>query len=107
MRFLVDAQLPPKLCRWFEGEGFESTHVFEVLGYDVPDPEVAAFAARHGWTIVTKDSDFVALSRKSGCRLLWLRCGNQNNRAMVQWLQPRRLQVHEAAELARDIVELR
>ena len=32
MRLLVDAQLPPALCDWFEDRGFAAEHVRDVLG---------------------------------------------------------------------------
>ena len=32
MRFLVDAQLPPRLCRWLADKGHESIHVMDWEG---------------------------------------------------------------------------
>ena len=45
MRFLVDAQLPPVLCGWFEERGSEAEHVSRRLGGQTPDAEIAAYAA--------------------------------------------------------------
>ncbi|HEX8223717.1 MAG TPA: DUF5615 family PIN-like protein [Allosphingosinicella sp.] len=42
MRFLIDAQLPPALCGWFEERGFEAEHVSERLGGQIPDADIAA-----------------------------------------------------------------
>jgi predicted nuclease of predicted toxin-antitoxin system len=45
MRFLVDAQLPPGLCRWLRERGHEAEHVFDVGLGGVPDAEIARRAA--------------------------------------------------------------
>ena len=36
MRFLIDAQLPPALCGWFEEQGHEAEHVTAGLGRQAP-----------------------------------------------------------------------
>jgi hypothetical protein len=58
MRFLVDAQLPPVLCGWFEERGSEAEHVSRRLGGQTPDAEIAAYAAGQALVLVTKDDDF-------------------------------------------------
>lgn len=42
MRFLIDAQLPPALCAWFEERGFAAEHVAERLEGQTADSETAA-----------------------------------------------------------------
>ena len=44
MRLLIDAQLPPALCGWFEERGIEAAHVRDVLGGQAPDREIAHYA---------------------------------------------------------------
>jgi predicted nuclease of predicted toxin-antitoxin system len=41
MNFLVDAQLPPGLCRWLEARGHEAIHVFEAGLAAASDLDVA------------------------------------------------------------------
>jgi predicted nuclease of predicted toxin-antitoxin system len=89
MRFLVDAQLPPGLCRWLEAHGHEAEHVFDLGMHAAPDERIAARAAETGAALVTKDENFVARSGSGGFQLLWLRCGNVSNRALAEWLKPR------------------
>jgi predicted nuclease of predicted toxin-antitoxin system len=89
MRFLIDAQLPPALCGWFEERGFEAEHVSQRLGGQTPDVKIAAYAAEGGFVLVTKDDDFALRHLPDRYRLLWLRCGNITNRALRVWLLER------------------
>ena len=41
MKFLIDAQLPPALCRWLETRGHEAEHVFELGMGTATDAEIA------------------------------------------------------------------
>jgi predicted nuclease of predicted toxin-antitoxin system len=54
MRFLVDAQLPPALARWFGDHGFAATPVRELGLRDSDDGSIWSFAAEGNWTVVTK-----------------------------------------------------
>lgn len=58
MRFLIDAQLPPALCGWFEERGFAAEHVTERLGGQTPDVDIARYVAANGLVLVTKDDEF-------------------------------------------------
>ncbi len=43
-----------------------------------------------GWTVVTKDEDFVdrCLARTDAPPVVWLRIGNCTNRTLFAWLEP-------------------
>jgi len=58
VRFLVDAQLPPALARRIEALGHAAEHVADCGLATAPDPEIRAYAASTGATIITKDEDF-------------------------------------------------
>lgn len=60
MNFLVDAQLPPRLCRWLEARGHEAAHVSEREG-PLTDEAVAAWAEGEGLILVSKDDDFLTI----------------------------------------------
>lgn len=49
MRFLIDAQLPPALCGWFEARGHEAVHVSAIGMVGASDTEIAA--RRGGWRL--------------------------------------------------------
>jgi predicted nuclease of predicted toxin-antitoxin system len=86
MKFLVDAQLPPGLCRWLEAQGHEALHVSELSEEPMRDREIADYAEREGAIVITKDDDFTTLRLPDRFQLLWLRCGNFSNRRLRAWL---------------------
>lgn len=107
MRFLIDAQLPPALCGWFEERGFEAEHVSQRLGGQTPDAEIAAFAAAEGFILVTKDDDFNLRYPPVDYSLLWLRCGNITNRALREWLLARWDLLLVKLEAGEGLIEVR
>lgn len=58
MRFLVDADLSPRLAAIFAEYGHDSVHVYDETSSSAPDPQIAALANRTGRCIVTADFDF-------------------------------------------------
>lgn len=88
MNFLVDAQLPPGLCRWLEARGHQAAHVTERDGA-LTDEAIADWAEAERRVLVSKDEDFLTLRLPDRFSFLWLRCGNATNRALAEWLQAR------------------
>ncbi len=86
MKFLVDAQLPPALCRWLEARGHEAEHVTDIGLIAASDGAIAAHSEANGATLISKDEDFVVLRLPDRFALLWLRSGNATNRALGEWL---------------------
>ena len=107
MRFLIDAQLPPALCGWFEERGFEAEHVCRRLDGQTPDAEIAACAVAERFVLVTKDDDFALRYPPVGYRLVWLRCGNITNEALRVWLGERWEPILAALEASETLVEVR
>jgi len=107
MRFLIDAQLPPALCGWFEERGFEAEHVSVRLGGQTPDAAVAACAVAESFVLVTKDDDFALRHPPADYRLVWLRCGNVTNRALREWLAERWTAVSAGLEAGEALIEVR
>lgn len=59
MKFLVDAQLPSKLCEILEAIGADSIHVDSLPEKDeTSDREITIYVDAHDLTVVSKDSDF-------------------------------------------------
>jgi predicted nuclease of predicted toxin-antitoxin system len=48
MKFLIDAQLPPGLCRWFEARGFTAVHVADVGLSAARGLAIASYAEAQG-----------------------------------------------------------
>lgn len=61
MRFLVDANLSPRVARTLTNRGFDSTHVADVGLLAADDEAIFQRAARDNAVIITADSDFAAL----------------------------------------------
>jgi len=69
MRFLVDANLSPRVATLLSGEGFESIHVGDVDLLTATDQAILDYAAANGLVIISADSDFgelLAVSRVAG-----------------------------------------
>ena len=89
MRILVDAQLPPALARWLGDRGVSATPVREAGLRDSDDGSIWNFAVAGGWTVMTKDEDFVSrcLFGSEAPPVVWLRIGNCTNLALFAWLE--------------------
>lgn len=107
MRFLIDAQLPPALCGWFEELGFGADHVSKRLGGQTADAEIAACAVAESFILVTKDDDFALRHPPGNYRLVWLRCGNITNQALRGWLAERWAAIAAALEAGEALIEVR
>ena len=107
MKFLVDAQLPPGLCRWLEARGHEAEHVVELGLGAAADEAVARRAQEAGEVLISKDEDFVALRQPERFQLLWLRCGNVSNLALAEWLGERWDDVEARLAAGETLINLR
>jgi predicted nuclease of predicted toxin-antitoxin system len=107
MKFLVDAQLPPALCRWLALRDHDAVHVSDVLGGATPDVQVAEFAHNRQRVLITKDDDFAIRHLPKMPQVLWLRIGNATNAALSAWLEPRWAEVITALEEGELLIEVR
>ena len=107
MRFLVDAHLPPALCRWLQQHGHEAVHVNDVLPIPASDRVIAACAEREGLAVISKDEDLVVLRAPDRYAMVWTRCGNVSNRALVAWLTPKSLELERRLADGERLIELR
>lgn len=82
MRFLVDAQLPRRLCGWLRDVGHDAVHTLDLpLGNRTPDAVILDLAESQERAVITKDDDFVQ-SHLIFCRpkkLLLVATGNIGN----------------------------
>jgi predicted nuclease of predicted toxin-antitoxin system len=109
MRFLIDAQLSPRLSERLRGAGHEATHVTEMLPADARDADVARLAMKMQAVLITKDEDFIDLSLRSVLKtpLLWLRCGNMTTASLWARLEPALPTIVSAFENGERMVEVR
>jgi len=107
MIFLIDAQLPPALCRWLKMRGDDAVHVSEIGLGAASDTAIAAHAEGHGMALISKDEDFVFIRLPDRFTLVWLRCGNATNKALTQWLDPRWDEIVALIKRGERFVEVR
>ncbi len=86
MKFLLDAHLPPSLCRLLAERGHDARHTESLPhGNASTDEEVRAIAIAEGRVLITKDLDFFDELVLKGAppKLVLVRCGNRKRREVV------------------------
>ncbi len=99
MKFLVDAQLPRRMCGWLIDCGHDALHTLDLpLGNRTPDQALIERADLDGRILVTKDDDFVHSRLVRGSpRLLWLiATGNVDNHALESMIRAALPRVQQA-----------
>jgi predicted nuclease of predicted toxin-antitoxin system len=89
VRFLVDAQLPPRLAAWLVARGHEAVHVESIgLRHDDDGP-ILQWAISNDAVLVTKDRDFAPrpVEPPSPIQIVWIRTGNVSNRVLFERLE--------------------
>lgn len=91
MKLLFDQNLSPRLCSALRDLWSETIHVRDVGLQSADDPVVWEYAAKHGLTIVSKDSDFNGLSFLFGAppKVIWVQLGNCSTRDIEMVLRGR------------------
>lgn len=109
LRWLVDAQLPPRLARALVARGHDALHTLELPnGNRTSDEEILNLCTQQNRTLITKDGDFVLSFLKRGRpeRLLLISTGNVSNNFLIDLLLTHLDQIERALE-AHRYVELR
>lgn len=108
MRFLIDAQLPPGLARWFAENGHQSSHVNELGLGAAPDDAIEAWARETQAVIWSKDADFAERARRvPGLQVVWLRIGNTTNASLRARLASRLSAIEAALTRGESLIEIR
>ncbi len=97
MKLLFDQNLSRHLVARLSDNFPDSTHVLE-LGLDTAsDNEIWDYAGQHGYTIVSKDSDFRQLAFLLGPppKAVWLRLGNATTNDIAEVLRVRQRLITE------------
>jgi predicted nuclease of predicted toxin-antitoxin system len=70
LRILVDENTSPRIVAYLDDADHEAVHVVDALEGGASDEEIAAFAAREGYAILTHDSDFLTEDYAEQARVL-------------------------------------
>ena len=87
MKLLFDHNLSHRLVTALQHDYPDSTHVRDIGLSTASNDAVWQYAARHGFTVVTKDADFHQRSFLFGHppKVVWIRAGNCST-AMIETL---------------------
>jgi len=96
MNLLFDENLSPKLAARLADIFPDSIHVHDCGLGNVEDSMIWQHATVQGFTIVSKDSDFHALSVLKGAppKLVWLKTGNCSSQQIENLLRTHASQLH-------------
>ena len=105
MKFLLDAQLPPRLTRALTRGGHVALHVYECGLLTATDRDIGKYAVKQKAVVITKDADFAAMA--AGPAVVWLRLGNVSNDVLIAAVMAALPQIVEAIEAGEGLVEVR
>ncbi|CAN5634276.1 DUF5615 family PIN-like protein [soil metagenome] len=109
MRLLFDQNLSHKLVERL-GDAFpESRHVRDIGMKTATDPEIARYALSEGFTIVSKDADFLALRfvlSGEQLRMVWIRLGNGSTDQVEAALRSRQVAIEALADDPSQVIEI-
>ena len=100
MKFLLAAELPPRLAKAMVRKGHVAWHVTDCGMLTAKDRDIWRFATQEGAALVTKDADFTALRTRApdGPPVIWLRLDNVGNDALEKALLSALPQITAAGE---------
>lgn len=89
MKPLYNGMLPPSMVRRLADLWPDGRHVVTEYGETFPDEAVWSEARKHGYTIITKDSDFSDERKHQGPppQAIRLRLGNSNPADLERYLR--------------------
>ncbi len=108
MRFVLDAQLSPKLVQHLERAGHEALHVIHDLDPQADDLAVVAFANWLGASVISKDADFAILAARGllDHTLVWVRVPNVSTETLWARLDSAMPDIVAAARSGSRIIEV-
>lgn len=85
MKVLVDLNLSPRWIEWLRDSRFEAEHWSRVGDLKASDSEIMAYAAAHGYVVLTHDLDFssvLAASRGANPSVVQIRAEDVSVKAI-------------------------
>ncbi len=90
MKWIVDAQLPPRLKTWLTQKGEDAVHVFELEnGLQLLDSQIWQYAKNNQCIVITKDKDFFDFSNLFGAppQTVFISVGNCSNDLLISLIE--------------------
>lgn len=109
MKFLLDANLPARLADVFVEGGHECVHMESILPRYAEDTDIALIANQSGAVLVSRDADFVHLSRSGQLRVavVWVRLGNLRRAVLAATMRDRLAAIVRHVDAGEKIVVVR
>jgi predicted nuclease of predicted toxin-antitoxin system len=88
VKFLVDVNLPPRLCRWLHSRGHDARHLGDLNLLTATDSEIWQRGRVETAVLVSKDNDFYnrALLFGASPQVLHIDVGNCSNNLLLEIL---------------------
>jgi predicted nuclease of predicted toxin-antitoxin system len=108
MKLLFDQNLSHKLVDRLQQEFPDSLHVRNIGLASADDSTIVRFALAQGFTIVSKDADFLALRFVLGehVRMVWVRLGNGSTDQVEKALRTRRASIEALVDDPSQVIEI-
>jgi predicted nuclease of predicted toxin-antitoxin system len=107
LRFAVDANLPIDLAIWLKEKGWEATHVYSFGAEGTTDEGIWLKAKSAGFTIISKDFDFVRMNRADPTvQVVYYRRGNISKRSLLAHFDAILPQIINALENGESLIEV-
>lgn len=108
MKLLLDENLPESLCQHLAEVFPLILHIRQVGMVGAPDSAVWEYALKHGFTVVSKDSDFVdrALMSTVSGKVIWIRLGNSSTANLHLLLRNRLDEIRSFSHSSDAILEI-
>ena len=108
MTFLIDVNLPPRLCPWLAQRNHQATHLCDVDALRAPDRAVWALASDRSAVIISKDTDFhdLSLLRGQPPQVLLISLGNCSNEDLLLHLSGAWADIEDALNRGARLVVL-
>ena len=87
MKFLIDAQLPKKLCKIFEEKGIDVIHTLDLPDKNrTKDAQINQITIEQKRVLISKDYDFIEslLISNKPYKLIYVSTGNITNKKLLE-----------------------
>jgi predicted nuclease of predicted toxin-antitoxin system len=87
MKFLLDAQLPKKLCEFFKWKRYDSLHTLDLPDRNrTKDSQINEISIKQKRVVISKDLDFIEslLISNKPYKLIYVSTGNITNKELIE-----------------------
>ena len=101
--------MPIKLCKFLIKQGYEATHVNQILiGSSTPDKLISQYADANNCIVITKDADFrnSYFLQKTPRKLIRIRPGNLPNNELIDLINDQLIAIDQLSAVGGFYMEI-